>query len=96
MSRGNRQASIPDGKPYFADVASFARSLGCAAERVEDPEKLADAVERAFLTPGPVVLEVMSAHELPWTEMHPTGWWDITVPAYHGDTRDEYVGKRGF
>jgi acetolactate synthase-1/2/3 large subunit len=43
-----------------------------------------------------VVLEVMSAHELPWTEMHPTGWWDITVPAYHGESRDEYVDKRGF
>jgi acetolactate synthase-1/2/3 large subunit len=43
-----------------------------------------------------VVIEAMSAHELPWTEMHPTGWWDITVPAYHGQTRDEYVQGRGF
>ena len=33
----------------------------------------------------------MSATELPWTEMHPTGWWDITVPAYLGETRDDYV-----
>jgi acetolactate synthase-1/2/3 large subunit len=88
--------TTPDGKPYFADIAGFARSLGCAAERIEDPEKLADAVERAFATRAPVVLEVMSAHELPWTEMHPTGWWDIAVPAYHGDTRDDYVSKRGF
>jgi acetolactate synthase-1/2/3 large subunit len=88
--------TTPDGKPYFADITNFARSLGCTAERVEDPEKLADAVERAFATEGPVVLEVMSAHELPWTEMHPTGWWDITVPAYHGESRDEYVDKRGF
>jgi acetolactate synthase I/II/III large subunit len=88
--------TTPDGKPYYADITNFARSLGCTAERVEDPEKLADAVERAFATEGPVVLEVMSAHELPWTEMHPTGWWDITVPAYHGESRDEYVDKRGF
>ena len=55
-----------------------------------------NSVERAFAMRAPVVLEVMSAHELPWTEMHPTGWWDITVPAYHGDTRDDYVNKRGF
>ena len=85
-----------DGKPYFANVTEFARSLGCSAERVEDPAKLADAVMRAFATPGPVVIEVMSARELPWSEMHPTGWWDITVPAYHGQTRDDYTARRGF
>ncbi len=85
-----------DGTPYFADITRFAQSLGCSAERVEDPEKLADAIERAFATPGPVIIEAMSAHELPWTEMHPTGWWDITVPAYHGEVRDDYVAQRGF
>nr|WSZ96538.1 thiamine pyrophosphate-binding protein [Streptomyces sp. NBC_00857] len=85
-----------DGKPYFADITEFARSLGCTAERVEDPAQLEEAVRRAFATNGPVVIEAMSAHELPWTEMHPTGWWDITVPAYHGETRDEYVARRGF
>lgn len=86
----------PDGEPYFAKVADFARSLGATAVRIEDPEELAAAVEKAFDTPGPVLLEVMSANELPWTAMHPTGWWDITVPAYLGETRDEYVAGRGF
>ncbi|MFF1360725.1 thiamine pyrophosphate-dependent enzyme, partial [Streptomyces sp. NPDC058297] len=85
-----------DGKPYFVNITEFALSLGCAAERVEDPSQLEGAVRRAFNTNGPVVIEAMSAHELPWTEMHPTGWWDITVPAYHGATRDEYVVQRGF
>ncbi len=88
--------TTPDGKPYFADIAAFARSLGATAERVEDPAEVEAAVRRAIATPGPVVVEVLSARELPWTEMHPTGWWDITVPAYHGDVRDDYVAKRGF
>lgn len=88
--------TTPDGKPYFANIADFARSLGATAERIEDPNEVAAAVERGFATPGPVVIEVISARELPWTEMHPTGWWDITVPAYHGATREEYVSKRGF
>jgi len=88
--------SDPKGEPYFANVAEFARSLGCTAERIEDPAELADAVARGFATPGPVVIEAMSARELPWSEMHPTGWWDITVPAYHGSTRQDYVEKRGF
>jgi acetolactate synthase-1/2/3 large subunit len=88
--------TTPDGKPYFANIADFARSLGATAERIEDPDQLAAAVERGFATPGPVVIEAISARELPWTEMHPTGWWDITVPAYHGQVRDDYVAKRGF
>jgi acetolactate synthase-1/2/3 large subunit len=86
----------PDGEPYFAGIAEMARALGCTAERVEDPETLADAIQRGFATRGPVVIEAMTATELPWTEMHPTGWWDITVPAYHGETRDSYVEQRGF
>jgi len=88
--------TTPKGEPYFANLTEFARSLGCTAERIENPAELADAVTRAIGTPGPVVLEAMSAHELPWSEMHPTGWWDITVPAYHKTTRADYVAQRGF
>jgi acetolactate synthase I/II/III large subunit len=85
-----------DGDKYFANVADFARSLGCAAERVEDPADLAAAVARGFEARAPYVVEAISARELPWSAMHPTGWWDITVPAYLGDTRADYVSKRGF
>jgi len=85
-----------DGTKYFAKVADMARSLGCAADRVEDPAMLGDTVRRAFAVGGPTVIEAMSARELPWSSMHPTGWWDITVPAYLGDTRADYVAKRGF
>ncbi|WP_029537084.1 thiamine pyrophosphate-binding protein [Rhodococcus erythropolis] len=87
---------LPDGSPYFADITAFAQSLGCKSERVEDPAKLGAAVQRAFETEGPVVIEAISARELPWTEMHAMGWWDITVPAYHGEVRDDYVNQRGF
>jgi acetolactate synthase-1/2/3 large subunit len=97
---GDRQINTAfrkrSGEPYFADVTGFARSLGCTAERIEDPAELGPAVTRGFATEGPVVIEAMSARELPWSLMHPTGWWDITVPAYLGATRDEYVEKRGF
>jgi acetolactate synthase-1/2/3 large subunit len=85
-----------NGDKYFANVADLARSLGCAAERIEDPAELGEAVNRALAAEGPVVLEAISARELPWSSMHPTGWWDITVPAYLGGTRADYVTKRGF
>jgi acetolactate synthase I/II/III large subunit len=85
------------GEPYFADVAGVARSLGCVAERIEDPAELAPTVRRALESEeGPVLIEVMSCRELPFSLMHPTGWWDITVPAYLGETRADYTAKRGF
>jgi acetolactate synthase-1/2/3 large subunit len=85
-----------DGEKYFAQIAELARSLGCGAERVEDPAELADAIRRGLAADGPVLIEAISARELPWSAMHPTGWWDITVPAYLGAPRDEYVARRGF
>jgi acetolactate synthase-1/2/3 large subunit len=85
------------GEPYFADISAISRGLGCAAVRVEDPEELAAAVARALESrQGPVVIEAMSCREIPYSLMHPTGWWDITVPAYLGETREDYVEQRGF
>lgn len=85
-----------DGDKYVAQIADTARSLGCSAERIEDPAELGNAIRRGLTADGPVLIEAISARELPWSAMHPTGWWDITVPAYLGRQRDEYVAQRGF
>ncbi|MYW97438.1 thiamine pyrophosphate-binding protein [Amycolatopsis rubida] len=90
------QWKTPDGKPYFADVVGFAESLGVPGERVEDPDGVRAAVERGLAAAGPYVVEVLSANALPWSKLHETGWWDITVPAYLGAKRDAYVAGRGF
>lgn len=86
----------PDGAPYFADVTKFSEALGVPAERVEDPEDIGAAVRRGLEGSGPYLIEIMSANALPWTRLHATGWWDITVPAYLGEKRDAYVKSRGF
>jgi acetolactate synthase-1/2/3 large subunit len=86
----------PSGERYFPNVAEVAKALGSYAERVEDPADLGAALERAFATEGPAVIEAMSEPELPWSGVHAAGEWDITVPAYLSEHRDEYVAKRGF
>jgi acetolactate synthase-1/2/3 large subunit len=86
----------PDGAAYVADIAGTARSLGCGSERVENPSEIGAAVKRALDSGGPYVIDAICAIERPWSRMHPTGWWDITVPAYLGKLRDEYVKHRGF
>jgi acetolactate synthase-1/2/3 large subunit len=86
----------PDGESWEAHIADFAKSLGAASERVTDPAQIGAAVERALASGRPYVIEAITSIERPWSNMHPTGWWDITVPAYLGDLRDEYVKNRGF
>jgi acetolactate synthase I/II/III large subunit len=86
----------PNGELYSAKIADFAKSLGAAAERVEDPHQIGAALQRALDSGRPYVVEAICAIERPWSNMHPTGWWDITVPAYLGDLRADYVKKRGF
>ena len=86
----------PDGAPYSAQIADMARSLGVDSERVEDPREIAPAVKRALASGKPYLIEAICAIERPWSKMHPTGWWDITVPAYLGGLRAEYEKHRGF
>jgi acetolactate synthase-1/2/3 large subunit len=84
------------GNRYFPQVSDLARSLGCHAERVEDPSDIAGAIGRAKATGGPAVVEIMTAYTLPGSAQHPTGWWDITVPDYLDRARADYETKRGF
>jgi len=86
----------PDGNPWSAKIADTAKSLGCESERVKDPREIGAAVKRALASGKPYVIEAICAIERPWSKMHPTGWWDITVPAYLGELRAEYQKQRGF
>ena len=45
------------------DFAAVARAIGVTGIRVEDPGALRGAVEEAFATPGPVLLDVVTARE---------------------------------
>lgn len=86
----------PDGGDWMANCADFAKSLGAAGERVDNPAEIGDALKRALASGQPYVVEVICSLERPWSNMHQTGWWDITVPAYLGEYRERYEKKRGF
>jgi acetolactate synthase-1/2/3 large subunit len=85
-----------DGRPYSVDSSAVSRGLGVSAVRIDDPGKLAAAVKAALREGKPTVIEAICASEFPWSKQHPTGWWDITVPAYLTETRKSYETKRGF
>jgi acetolactate synthase-1/2/3 large subunit len=90
------QFKTPDGTHFVPNIAETAKSLGCAGERVEDYRDIGNAMRRALASGKPYVVEAICAINRPWSKMHPTGWWDITVPAYLGELRAEYEKHRGF
>jgi acetolactate synthase-1/2/3 large subunit len=65
-------------------------------ERVEDPAEIGNALKRALASGQPYEVEVICSLERPWSNMHMTRWWDVTVPANRGEYRERYERKRGF
>jgi acetolactate synthase-1/2/3 large subunit len=83
-----------DGTPFSADIARIAQGFGCAAERVEHPAQLSEALGRAFASERPAVVEALCSRQLPESGLTATGWWDVTVPAYHSEKRAQYESAR--
>jgi acetolactate synthase-1/2/3 large subunit len=83
-----------DGTPFSADLVRVAEGFGCRAERVERPEEVGPALRRAFASEGPAVVEATCSRELPESGLTATGWWDVTVPAYHYEQRAKYEAAR--
>jgi acetolactate synthase-1/2/3 large subunit len=55
---GLRQSVDLETKQSQPDLAAVGTAMGCTGIRVEKPEELGDALDRAFAAEGPVVLEV--------------------------------------
>jgi acetolactate synthase-1/2/3 large subunit len=83
-----------DGTPFSADLAMVARGFGCHAERIEEPAEVGPALRRAFASGRPAVIEALCSRELPYSGLTATGWWDVTVPAYHKEKRAAYEAAR--
>jgi acetolactate synthase I/II/III large subunit len=72
-----------DGTPFSANLA-----------RAADAAALGPALKRAFAKDGPAVIEALCSRQLPESSTMSTGWWDITVPAYHSEKRAKYEAAR--
>ncbi len=83
-----------DGTPFSSDLTTIAKGCGCQAERVERPEQIGPALHRALAADKPAVIEALCSRELPGSGLTATGWWDVTVPAYHREKRAAYEKAR--
>jgi acetolactate synthase I/II/III large subunit len=83
-----------DGTPFSANLAKVALGFGCFGERVENASELGPSLRRALASGRPAVVEALCSRELPYSGLTATGWWDVTVPAYHKDKRAAYEAAR--
>ena len=83
-----------DGEPYTPHFADVARSFGLHSERISRPEQIKPALDRAFATGHPALLEVMVNRTYPLSGTPATGWWDVPIPAYLTDRRKQYEEAR--
>jgi acetolactate synthase I/II/III large subunit len=82
---------LRDGQIYEPDYAAMGRAFRIHAERVDDPDELCPAVQRAFATDGPALLHVRVERDLATAGPDKTGWWDAPSPEYHPEQRAKYL-----
>jgi acetolactate synthase-1/2/3 large subunit len=85
---------LRSGGPLSPDLAALARAFGCHAERVSAPGEVRPALERAFASGRPAVVEVLVEREYPLSGSPAVGWWDVPVPTYLAEQRARYERER--
>lgn len=85
---------LKEGQPISPDLAAIARGFGCYAERISAPHEVRPALERAFGSGKPAVIEVMVERDYPLSGSPAVGWWDVPVPTYLSSQRARYEQER--
>ena len=83
-----------DGSLISPDFKAIAEGFGCYAERVSKASEVKPALRRAFEAGRPAVVEVVVNKEFPYSGGMAVGWWDVPVPAYLKERREEYERAR--
>ena len=79
-----------DGDLVTPDLAAAARAFGCHGERIEAPDEVKPALQRALDSGGPAVVECLVARDFPQSGGAAFGWWDVPVPTYLEEGRARY------
>ncbi|GAB4311360.1 MAG: thiamine pyrophosphate-binding protein [Promethearchaeota archaeon] len=84
----------PDGKPCTPNFKALAEAFGCHGGRASKAAEVKPALEAAFASGRPAVVELLVNREYPMTGSPAVGWWDVPVPAYLKERRANYEAER--
>jgi acetolactate synthase-1/2/3 large subunit len=71
-----------EGGLYFPDYVAIAHAFGTYGERIQEGKEVKPALERAFASDKPAVIEVVVNREHPYSGGKAAGWWDVPIPSY--------------
>ena len=71
-----------EGELYSPDYVAIAHAFGAYGERIQKSEEVKPALERAFASGKPAVIEVVVNREHPYSGGEVAGWWDVPIPSY--------------
>ncbi|TXT64903.1 MAG: Acetolactate synthase large subunit IlvB1 [Promethearchaeota archaeon] len=86
--------SKENGETYSPDFAKIGEAYGCYAEQISKKEEIQPALERAKESGKPALIEIKVQREFPYTGSPAVGWWDVPIPEYLSERREQYEQEK--
>jgi acetolactate synthase-1/2/3 large subunit len=81
-----------NGEPYTANLSEVAKNFGLEAWKIDQAEELRPALEAAFASGGPALVEVATSRDAAGPFV--SGWWDFPSPEYYEPEQAAYAEGR--
>ena len=83
-----------NGEVYSPDYQAIASAFGCHNQKIENGDDVKPALDRAFSSGKPAVIEAIVERNFPYSGGKVAGWWDVPVPTYLTEKRAIYEKER--
>jgi acetolactate synthase-1/2/3 large subunit len=82
------------GELYTPDFAAIAKAFGIYAKRITKREDVGPTVADAIQKGVPALIEIDVCREYPYSGGKAFGWWDVPIPGYLTERRENYEEKK--
>jgi len=83
-----------NGEIYTPDFQKIADAFGCYSQKIENGDDVKPALDKAFNSGKPSVIEANVERDFPYSGGKVAGWWDVPVPTYLKEKRAIYEKER--
>jgi len=83
-----------DGSIYSPDFKTIAEAFGCFAQKIDNGDDVKPALQKAFNSGKPSVIEVIVERDFPFSGGKVAGWWDVPIPTYLRERRERYEREK--
>jgi len=85
---------LREGKSYTPDYAAIAKGFGIQSWHADSRESFEAALKAAMTSGRPAFIAADVCRDIPYTGGRAFGWWDVPVPGYIEERRQNYENAR--